>query len=396
MRPLQQLLDTIRQGDRVLLRGDLNVPIRNGAVGDSTRIDALLPTIAAIRTADARLILSSHLGRPDGFDLQYSLEPVAEVLSRKLATEVQLLTSPITSQETVAAISDLPHGGVALLENLRFHPGEKENDSVFAASLANLCSFYVNDAFGSCHRAHASVDAIADLRPGYAGLLLEKEISSLGSLNSDPQRPFFLLLGGSKVADKIGVIDHLSDSVDGMVVGGGMANTILHARGIPVGDSRVDQGSIADGSAKRLAEDPSLLLPIDFVCGPTLENPESTRVVQLGEDIPEGWAIFDIGPASVKLFEEALSGARTVFWNGPAGVFEEAAYQQGTRSLSEFLAQHPGKVVVGGGDSAAAARLFVGDRSFHHISTGGGAALKFLGGDTLPGIAALNRFDHPA
>jgi len=396
MRTLDQLLEKLGEGDRVLLRGDLNVPIRDGVVQDTTRIEALLPTITALRASGARLVLCSHLGRPAGPDPSHSLQPVAESLSGMIATDVPLLEAMPPDQRTMDSISSLAPGAVALLENLRFDPGEKKNDRQLAAILASLCDHYVNDAFGSCHRAHASVDAIARLRPAYAGLLVASELSALGSLKNSPGRPFWLVLGGAKIADKIGVIDSLSGDVDGMVVGGGMANTILAARGFPVGNSRIDPASIEDGTAQRLGSDSPLVLPVDFVCGPSLHDPDSAAVIEVGDRIPDGWAFYDIGPRSVELFEKTLTPAQTIFWNGPPGVFEEKAYQEGTRALAGFLAGHSGRVFVGGGDSAAAVRTFADSDSFHHVSTGGGAALAFLEGRSLPGIEALERSSMPS
>lgn len=393
MHRLVDLVDILPAGARVLARLDLNVPLNEGRVSDGTRLDAAVPTIEALLTAGARLVLCSHLGRPKGEDRKYSLLPVAEALGERLGHEVQFVGGHPADDSVVLAASRLEPGQTLLLENLRFHAGEKGNDPGFARALAALADVYVNDAFGTVHRADASVVGVPTLLPGYVGYLVERELEVLSRLRTNAARPFWVILGGAKVADKLGVVRQLRSLVDGFVVGGGMANTFLAGLGKPVGASRVETEWL--GELKELVDDPSpgpkaeWLFPTDFVAGDSSENPRQVKIVNVGEDPGEGFSFFDLGPRSIAAVEARLTNAKTIFWNGPLGVFEAEPYQLGTRRIAEFLARHPGERVLGGGDTAAAARLFGVEGRVSHVSTGGGASLEYLEGKILPGVQAL-------
>jgi phosphoglycerate kinase len=373
-------------GKRVLVRADLNVPLEGSRITDDGRIRASVPTLQRLRKAGARLVILAHLGRPKGHaDSEYSLEPVAERLS-------QLLGEPV---EFVADYADAPDSaGVVLLENIRFDPAETSKDPAARAELAERLAFfgdvYVDDAFGAVHRAHASVDELARRMPRAAGDLVLREVEVLQALVDAPERPFVVVLGGSKVSDKLAVIESLLPQVDRILVGGGMCFTFLAAGGHEVGSSLLEADQVE--ACKKFLASGKITLPTDVVIAQQVSGDAETKVVD-ADAIPSGWMGLDIGPRSVELFTERLAGAKTVFWNGPMGVFELDAFAEGTRGVAEAVAGLPDALtVVGGGDSAAAIRaLGIDEDRFGHISTGGGASLEFLEGKQLPGLTALRR-----
>lgn len=380
------------RGKRVLVRVDLNVPLNEGAVADDTRVRAALPTLRHLVDHGARVIIMSHLGRPKGEpDPQYSLRPVRRVLQRLLGRNV-VFVDDIVGREARDAVDRMVDGEILMLENVRFHPGEKANDPAFAAELASLGDLYVNDAFGAAHRAHASTAGLADHLPAYAGLLLAREVETLMDMLADAERPFVAILGGSKVSDKFGMIDRLLDVVDTLIIGGGMCFTLLVAKGIGVGRSLVEEEWIE--SAKTMLERVAvngvdLLLPVDFVVAADIADDVDTAIVGR-EEIPADMMGLDIGPTSVELFKEAISSARTIFWNGPMGVFELKPFEAGTREVAAAVARNNRAVsVVGGGDSVAALKKFGLEGRVTFVSTGGGASMKLLEGSSLPGIDAL-------
>jgi len=379
-------------GKRVLVRADLNVPLANGEISDDGRIRASLPTVRGLCAQGARVVVCSHLGRPNGAaNPRYSLRHVAARLAKLLDRPVAFATDVVgpSAQETVAGLAD---GDVALLENLRFEPGEASNDPIFAKALAGLADAYVDDAFGAVHRAHASVTGVPGLLPHAAGSLVLAEVEMLRRLTETPDRPYAVVLGGSKVSDKLGVIGHLLDSVDCLLVGGGMCFTFLRAQGHDVGDSllEVDQlDTVRDLLAAAADRGVKLALPVDIVVAREVSADAETTVVP-ATAIPPGWKGLDIGPATAARFAEVLADARTVFWNGPMGVFELAPFAAGTAEVGRAVAAVDGTSIVGGGDSAAAVRaLNLPAEQFTYISTGGGASLEYLEGRPLPGLAAL-------
>ena len=376
-------------GKRVLVRVDFNVPIKDGEVADDTRIVAALPTIKYLIEHGAKVILMSHLGRPKGKVVpELSLRPVAKRLSELLGREVKFVPDCV-GPEVEAAVAAMKPGDVILLENTRFHPEEKKNDPEFARKLAALGDVFVNDAFGSAHRAHASTEGVAHYLPAVAGFLMEKELNVLGKLLEAPEHPFVAILGGAKISDKIGVIRNLLDKVDGVLIGGGMANTFLKAEGYDVGESLVEEDSVP--LAKELLESASGLihLPVDAVVADRFAPDAESKVVGV-DQVPKGWRILDIGPATVAHFANRLSGAKTVFWNGPMGVFEFPKFAEGTFAIARVLADLKDAVtIIGGGDSVAAVKESGLADKMTHISTGGGASLELLEGKTLPGVAAL-------
>ena len=382
------------QGRRVFLRVDFNVPLEGGAIGDDTRIRASLPTITyALHAGASVVILASHLGRPKGKPKpEMSLRPVAkrtgELLSKEVAFAEDCVGAPAAK-----AVKAAPRGGVVLLENLRFHPEEEENDATFAQQLASLADVYVDDAFGAAHRAHASVDAIVRFLPeAGAGLLMESELLYLGEAVGHPARPYVAVLGGAKVSDKIEVIENLIPRVDRLLIGGAMAYTFFKAQGKPVGTSLVEddkQDAARDILERAKARGLALLLPVDHVVAPKVDAGVPTET--LGVDDPKiGDRLgLDIGPRTAKAYADALRDARTIVWNGPMGVFEIDAFAQGTIAVAQAVANANGTTIVGGGDSIAAVKKAGVTDRITHISTGGGASLEFLGGRTLPGVAVL-------
>ncbi len=389
-RPLPTLAELrIEPGTPVLVRVDFNTPLEDGEVADDTRIRAALPTIEHLRERGAKLVLCSHLGRPKGTRVaEYSLEPVAGRLAELIDAEI-IFAHDTVGEEVASLLDEVQPGGIMVVENLRFDPGEKSNDPDFSQQLARLGRAYVNDAFGTMHRAHASVVGAAEQSEQIAaGLLVEREVKALDKLLHGPQRPFIAILGGAKVSDKIGVIESLARRCDGILVGGAMAYTFLAAQGRPVGSSLVEEEKIL--LAKRLLErcgerGVTIYLPVDHVVA---DGPEATET-EVVKDIPEGQAGFDIGPETVARWSEVIERAGTVFWNGPLGMFEVEAFSRGTMAIAAAVAACEGYTVVGGGDSAAAVqRSGMADR-FDHISTGGGASLEFVEGKELPGLRTL-------
>jgi phosphoglycerate kinase len=378
-------------GRRVLVRVDFNVPLENGAVADDTRIRAALPTIELLRERGAATILVSHLGRPKGnADPALSLRPVAERLSQLLGVEVRQAPATIGAEvETLA--HGLGPGDVLLLENIRFEPGETENDPALAAALAELADLYVNDAFGTAHRAHASTAGVAARLPGYAGLLLEREVSELTRVVESPARPLVVVLGGAKVTDKVGVIDRFLEVADTILIGGAMCFSFFRAEGIETGDSLVEEEGVtlaAEALERAEGSDCELLLPVDLVLGRSFDAETETRS---SDDVavPAGWMGLDIGPRTAAAYGERIAAAGTVLWNGPMGAFELAPFAAGTRAVAEAVAAAPGTTVLGGGDSVAAMQQFGLADKVDWLSTGGGASLELLEGKKLPGVEAL-------
>jgi len=375
------------RGKRVLVRVDFNVPLNGAEVVDDTRIRAAIPTIQLLRDGGAKVILMSHLGRPKGeSNPKYSVVPAANRLGELLGVSVPVMTL----DRAAAAVSAMHPGDVVMLENLRFHPGEEANDPALAQALAGLADVYVNDAFGAAHRAHASVVGVAERLPSYGGLLLEREVEVLTRLLRTAEHPFAAVIGGAKVSDKLAVIRHLLERIDVLVIGGGMANTFLLAQGREIGTSLAEPTQVPEAQAVlALASkrDVTVLLPMDVVVAPSIDAATGT-VVAVGA-IPADAAIFDIGPATVESYASAIRGAKTVFWNGPMGVFERPAFAAGTLGVAQAVAEVDGFTVVGGGDSVAAIeQAGLADR-IDHVSTGGGASLELLEGRVLPGVAAL-------
>jgi phosphoglycerate kinase len=395
----QSIRDADVAGKRVFVRVDLNVPLADGKVTDDSRIRASIPTINLLLQRGARIVLASHLGRPDGkVQDGLRLRPVGERLTQLLRRNVPV-TGDALGVGTEDAIKRLRSGEVILLENLRFHAEEEKNDPGFAATLASYADIYVNDAFGTAHRAHASTVGIAELLPAYAGLLMEREIEMLSKLLEAPERPFAAILGGAKVSDKIRVIDHLLTKVDMLVLGGGMANTFLLAQGKAIGKSLAEPDRVEDARRiLRTAEKNKVrvVLPIDVIVAKEVTRGTEYKTLQ-AEKIPASWHIVDLGKASQDLMVEALSDVKTVFWNGPLGVFEIPSFAHGTNAVARMLADRAdggATVVVGGGDSVAAVTQQGLAERMTHISTGGGASLEFLEGRELPGLAVLP--DRPA
>ncbi len=385
-------------GKRVLVRVDFNVPIEDGQVKDDTRIRAAIPTIEYLAKRGAIVILMSHLGRPNGKVIESArLRPVAERLSALLRIRVPC-TGDALGIGTQDALGRMKPGQVILLENLRFHSAEENDDPEFAKALAAYGDVYVNDAFGTAHRAHASTVGVAKLLPAYAGLLMEKEIANLSGLLDSPARPFAAVIGGAKVSGKMAVLEHLMDRVDSVVIGGGMANTFLVAQGMSVGKSLLERDRVED--ARRILDTAerqgvAILLPTDIVVAKEVTRGAEHKIVPVHK-IPNSWSAVDVGPQSVAAFEAALESAKTIVWNGPLGVFEVPTFGDGTRAMARYLAQRAddgATVVVGGGDSVAAVEELKLAERFTHVSTGGGASLEFLEGRELPGIAVLQ--DRP-
>jgi phosphoglycerate kinase len=387
---------TIRDADvadkRVLMRVDFNVPLdREGHVTDATRLREAIPTINYLRERGARVILMSHLGRPNGqVNESLRLAPVAAELQRLLGAPVAYVQESV-GPEAQAAVAALPPGGVLLLENLRFHPEEEANDPEFSRQLAALGDLYVDDAFGTAHRAHASTEGVTHFLPAVGGLLMEKELESFARILEHPEHPFVAIVGGAKVSSKIGVLEHLLDKVDRLIIGGGMANTFLKAQGHDVGRSLLETNKVqvaADLMQRAKAAGAEILLPIDAVVTDRLEAEAPRQVVGV-DAVPADQLIADVGPRSVELFGHALAGAKTILWNGPLGVFEVPPFAAGTRALAEIVGRSGAVTVIGGGDTVAAVEQAGCADRMTHISTGGGASLELLEGRVLPGVAAL-------
>jgi phosphoglycerate kinase len=375
-------------GKRVLVRADFNVPLADGEVADDSRIRATLPTIEYLLDQNARVILCSHLGRPKGrVDEELRLDPVADRLAELLDRRVAKIDDCI-GEQVAKAVEDMEPGDLLLLENTRFHPEEKENHPDFAANLANGADLYVNDAFAAAHRAHASTEGVAHHLPAVAGLLLEREIEALQQVREHPEPPFVVIMGGAKISDKINVLDHFRTKADFLLIGGGMANTFLKAKGVAVGESLVEEESLDE--AKRILDEAGdkLILPVDVVVAESQDEDAERKSVSV-DDVPQGWQILDIGPETVDLFKEKLQDASTVLWNGPLGLFEKKPFAEGTYAIAKTLATLDAKTFTGGGETiAAVAESGVTDK-ITHVSTGGGAFLNFMEGKELPGIAAL-------
>ena len=385
----KSITDIDVKGKRVLVRVDYNVPIKDGKVDDDTRIRAAMPTLNYLLEHGAALILCSHLGRPKaGPDPKYSLRPVADHLSKLIGKPVSFAEDCVGPDAEKAAKALKP-GDVLLLENTRFHPGEEKNDLDLARQLASLADIYVNDAFGSAHRAHSSTEGVARYLPAVAGLLMEKEIRYLGQAIANPKHPFVAILGGAKISDKIGVIRNLLQKADQVLIGGGMANTFFKAQGYPVGDSLVEDDAL--DTARELIQMSSnrLRLPVDIVIGDRFDADADRKVMPMGP-VPEGWRILDIGPKTIAAYQKVLAGAGTVVWNGPMGVFEFPRFADGTYGVAKAVADSNAISIIGGGESVSAIQKSGLSDKITHISTGGGASLEMLEGLVLPGLAALN------
>lgn len=382
-------------GRRVLVRVDFNVPLEQGNVSDDTRIQAALPTIKQLIDKDAKVILCSHLGRPEGkgYEEKFSLKPVAGYLAKLLGKPVSFATDTI-GESAHNVVSNLKNGGVALLENLRFDKREKKNDPEFAQALASLADVYVNDAFGAAHRAHASTAGVADYLPAYAGALLEKEVSTLTSMLDNPNRPFVAILGGSKVSDKVQVIDALIDKCDTLIIGGGMCFTFLAAQGYSVGTSLMEKdwvGRAVEMLEKARSKKVKILLPIDVVCADEFKNDANILTCSVA-DIPDNMMGLDIGPKTTQLYGAAIAEGKTVFWNGPMGVFELSSFEAGTKGVALAVAANKqADTIIGGGDSVAAVNKFNLADEMTFISTGGGASMELVQGSALPGVEALKK-----
>ena len=380
-------------GKRVLVRCDFNVPFdAEGNIADPKRIDEALKTIKYLVSHNARVILCSHLGRPKGeFNMKYSLAPVAKYLSQALGQEVKM-ASDVVGESAKSIAASLKDGEVELIENVRFHKEEEKNDPAFAKELASLAEIYVNDAFGTAHRAHASTAGVADYLPAVCGYLIQKEITIMGGALTEPKRPFVAILGGAKVSDKIGVINNLLEKVDALIIGGGMAYTFMNALGYSIGTSicEADKVELAkDMMAKAKEKGVKFLIPVDNVVGMEYKPDTEHKVVD-SDKIPDGWMGLDIGPKTAELFSDAVKGAGTVVWNGPMGVSEWENFAAGTIAVAKAVAESGAISIIGGGDSAAAVEKLGFAEKMTHISTGGGASLEFLEGKVLPGIACLN------
>jgi phosphoglycerate kinase len=379
-------------GKKVLVRCDFNVPLDGERITDENRIVGAMPTIKYLVDNGAKVILCSHLGRPKGeFNMKYTLAPVAKRLSEILGKEVAL-AKDVVGEDAAAKAAALGNGDVMLLENVRFHKEEEKNDAEFAKKLASLAEIYVNDAFGTAHRAHASTAGVADYLPAVCGYLIQKEIKIMGGALEDPKRPFVAILGGAKVSDKIGVINNLLEKVDTLIIGGGMAYTFIKAQGGEIGKSLCEADKLdlaCELIAKAKAKNVSLLLPTDTVCAKEFSNDSPAATFKTNE-IPADYMGLDIGAETVKLFSDAIKSAGTVIWNGPMGVFEFDNFAVGTKAVAEAVAASDAISIIGGGDSAAAVEKFGYKDKITHVSTGGGASLEFLEGLELPGIACLN------
>ena len=382
--------DISLKGKRVLMRVDFNVPMANGVVTDDKRIKAALPTIQYVLEQGASLILMSHLGRPKGtgFEPSFSLKAAAEALATLLGKPVQMAPDCV-GPEVEALASALKPGDVLMLENTRFHKGEEQNDLDLSRQMAALGEVFVNDAFGSAHRAHSSTEGVARFLPAVSGFLMEQELEYLGRATDNPAHPYVAILGGAKVSDKIAVIENLLTRCDTLIIGGGMANTFLAATGYNMQDSLVEAGSVKIAEAIMAKAGDRLMLPVDAVAADKFDAEAASQVVDL-DKVPAGWRVLDIGPKSIAQFGEVLQRAKLVVWNGPMGVFEFPRFAEGTFAIARLLATTGATIVIGGGDSASAVKKAGVAKQMTHVSTGGGASLEYLEGRVLPGVAALN------
>lgn len=392
MNPKKTMNDVEVKGKRVFVRVDFNVPMEDGKITDDTRIRAALPTIKHLVDEDAKVILASHLGRPKGEVVEdMRLTAVGNRLAELLGKPVLKLDESVG--ETVkTAVHNMNDGDVVLLENVRFHKGEEKNDAELAKQFAELAEIYVNDAFGAAHRAHASTAGIAEYLPAVSGFLLQKELDVLGKALSDPERPFTAIIGGAKVKDKIGVIDHLLDKVDNLIIGGGLAYTFVKAQGYEIGNSLVEEDKIElakEFMQKAKDKGVNFLMPVDAVVASEFSKDADSKVVDI-DAIPADWMGLDIGPKTVALYADTIKNSKLIIWNGPMGVFEMEKFADGTKGVAEAMAETAGYTIIGGGDSAAAVEKFHVADKMDHISTGGGASLEFMEGKELPGVVALN------
>lgn len=394
MSQLNTLSELDSSGKRVLVRVDFNVPIKDGEVTDNTRITKALPTIETLLNQGAKVILVSHLGRPsgNGFEQEYSLKPVARELSRLIGRDIAL-AKDVAGPDSSALVEKMSDGDIVLLENVRFDSREKKNDPEFASELASLADVYVNDAFGAAHRAHASTAGVAGLLPSYAGMLMQNEVESLSSIVDNPKRPFVAILGGSKVSDKIKVIDALLDKVDTLIIGGGMCFTFLLAENKGVGRSLKEDDWIERAREmlkKAKDNDVKMLLPVDVVVAESIDENAKTQIVSV-DDIPDNMMGLDIGPETSAIYADAILKAGSIFWNGPMGVFEVKPFEDGTKAVADACAKASGDTIIGGGDSVAAVNQFNVADAMTFISTGGGASMELVQGEALPGVEALRK-----
>ncbi|MHA6259941.1 phosphoglycerate kinase [Sporosarcina sp. CAU 1771] len=392
MKSKKTMKDIQLEGKRVFCRVDFNVPMEEGHVTDDTRIRAAMPTIQYLSKHGAKVILASHLGRPKGeVNEELRLTEVGKSLSNLIGKPVKKLDASV-GKDVEETVKEMKNGDIVLLENVRFHAGEEKNDTELAKQFANLADLFVNDAFGAAHRAHASTAGIAQYIPAVSGLLLEKELEVLGKALTTPERPFTAIIGGAKVKDKIGVINHLLDKVDNLIIGGGLSYTFSKAMGYEVGNSLLEEDKIELAKSfidKAKEKGVNLYLPIDVVVAKEFSKDAQTKTVEI-DSIPSDWMGLDIGPKTAELYAEVIQNSKLVIWNGPMGVFELEPFANGTRRVAEAMAETSAYTVIGGGDSAAAVEKFNVADKMDHISTGGGASLEFMEGKDLPGVTALN------